>query len=159
MGDIAPEEISDLFNGRTKKQCSRDLILSGGVCDAARYVATDLLTRGYSIILCPGGASEALYASKKAEVLVLKKRKGNYRGEEAWSLLLYGDVSRAGVLVVFVWRWGSCWSVVWRWGSCWSVGCFCMAVGVVVECWFFLCLVLCLTHLHPPRIPKLILLK
>lgn len=52
----------------------RDLILGGGVIDAARYNAKRALENGYSIALVPGGATEALYAGMSK--LVLKKRTG-----------------------------------------------------------------------------------
>lgn len=55
----------------------RDLLLAGGVIDAARYNARQALDDGYSIALVPGGATEALYAGK--EVLVLKHRLGFVR--------------------------------------------------------------------------------
>ena len=55
----------------------RDLLLAGGVCDAARYCAQQLLTKyRKSIMLVPGGATEALYAWPGANVLVLRKRRG-----------------------------------------------------------------------------------
>ena len=55
----------------------RDLILGGGVIDAARYNAKRALENGLSIALVPGGATEALYAGKNT--LVLRKRHGFIR--------------------------------------------------------------------------------
>ena len=58
----------------------RDLLLAGGGCDAARYCARGLLeTHGKSLMLVPGGATEALYASKGRHTLVLRKRRGFVR--------------------------------------------------------------------------------
>jgi 2-acylglycerol O-acyltransferase 2 len=54
----------------------RDLLLSGGVMDAARYVARRVLAEGKSIMLVPGGATEALYANIGWNTIYLKKRKG-----------------------------------------------------------------------------------
>jgi 1-acyl-sn-glycerol-3-phosphate acyltransferase len=54
----------------------RDLILGGGIIDAARYNAHHALEQGYSLSLVPGGATEGLYASPGKHILVLKKRKG-----------------------------------------------------------------------------------
>eukprot|EP00501_MAST-03F_sp_TOSAG23-6_P002561 GSMAST32.ASY1.ANO1.2702.1 assembled CDS len=51
----------------------RDIYLAGGVVDASRYVAQGVLASGKSLVLVPGGASEALYS--KPGVL-LKKRFG-----------------------------------------------------------------------------------
>merc|ERR1711935_797420 len=39
----------------------RDILMLGGVVDAARYSANYILSQGYSIALVPGGATEALY--------------------------------------------------------------------------------------------------
>lgn len=39
-----------------------DLLLYCGGLDAARYNAVNVLEQGKSLILCPGGATEALYA-------------------------------------------------------------------------------------------------
>jgi 1-acyl-sn-glycerol-3-phosphate acyltransferase len=55
----------------------RDLILGGGVIDAARYNAKRALGNGLSIALVPGGATEALYAG--TNTLVLRKRTGFIR--------------------------------------------------------------------------------
>jgi 2-acylglycerol O-acyltransferase 2 len=54
----------------------RDLLLSGGVMDAARYVARRVLAEGKSIMLVPGGATEALYANIGMNVIYIKNRKG-----------------------------------------------------------------------------------
>eukprot|EP00672_Neobodo_designis_P024309 CAMPEP_0174851174 /NCGR_PEP_ID=MMETSP1114-20130205/22085_1 /TAXON_ID=312471 /ORGANISM="Neobodo designis, Strain CCAP 1951/1" /LENGTH=344 /DNA_ID=CAMNT_0016085691 /DNA_START=46 /DNA_END=1080 /DNA_ORIENTATION=+ len=54
----------------------RDIILGGGIIDAARYNARNALEQGLSIALVPGGATEGLYASPGKHILVLKKRKG-----------------------------------------------------------------------------------
>jgi 2-acylglycerol O-acyltransferase 2 len=54
----------------------RDLILAGGVVDAARFNAKQVLKAGYSIALVPGGATEALYSRPDQDVVVLRKRKG-----------------------------------------------------------------------------------
>ena len=58
----------------------RDLLLAGGAADAARYCARGLLEdHGKSLMLVPGGATEALYAKKGANTLVLKHRRGFVR--------------------------------------------------------------------------------
>ena len=57
----------------------RDFLLAAGICDAARYTARGLLEKGISIYLVPGGATEALYSSPDADILVLKKRLGFIR--------------------------------------------------------------------------------
>jgi 2-acylglycerol O-acyltransferase 2 len=54
----------------------RDVILAGGVVDAARYNAKQVLKAGYSIALVPGGATEALHSRPDQDVVVLRKRKG-----------------------------------------------------------------------------------
>jgi len=54
----------------------RDLALAGGICDASRFSARALLDGGKSILLVPGGATEALYAKPGANTLVLSKRLG-----------------------------------------------------------------------------------
>ncbi|KAJ9473680.1 hypothetical protein DIPPA_17108 [Diplonema papillatum] len=54
----------------------RDLLLAGGVIDAARYNAARALKHGVSLALVPGGASEGLYASPGSHKLVLKNRRG-----------------------------------------------------------------------------------
>jgi 2-acylglycerol O-acyltransferase 2 len=54
----------------------RDIVLGGGVIDAARYNARAALDEGYSIILVPGGATEGLYAHPGPQRLVLRKRHG-----------------------------------------------------------------------------------
>lgn len=41
-----------------------------------RYSARKLLDDGYSILLVPGGATEALYAKPKCNAVYLKKRLG-----------------------------------------------------------------------------------
>lgn len=56
----------------------RDFILAGGLIDAARYNAKRALNPEYgmSLALVPGGATEALYAGKGRNTLVLRKRRG-----------------------------------------------------------------------------------
>jgi len=54
----------------------REILLAGGVCDAARYSASKILKSGISIALVPGGATEALYTKPEEDILYLKKRKG-----------------------------------------------------------------------------------
>eukprot|EP00756_Hemistasia_phaeocysticola_P022067 Hpha_TRINITY_DN15810_c2_g5::TRINITY_DN15810_c2_g5_i1::g.191357::m.191357/K14457/MOGAT2, MGAT2; 2-acylglycerol O-acyltransferase 2 len=54
----------------------RDLILSGGVIDAARYNAQKALKSSFSILLYPGGATEALYAGPGKNIVVIRKRRG-----------------------------------------------------------------------------------
>lgn len=54
----------------------RDLILGGGVVDAARYNARRVLDAGLSLSLVPGGATEGLYAMPGNHTLVLRKRRG-----------------------------------------------------------------------------------
>jgi 2-acylglycerol O-acyltransferase 2 len=49
------------------------------VCDAARYSAARLLASGHSLFLVPGGATEALYATPGADILILRKRRGFVR--------------------------------------------------------------------------------
>jgi len=57
----------------------RDMILAGGVVDAARYNAKRLLKEGYSLMLVPGGATEALHTTPDQDVVFLKSRKGFVR--------------------------------------------------------------------------------
>jgi len=57
----------------------RDLLLAGGVCDAARYNARYLLKAGYTLALVPGGATEALYAGIGRHTLYVNKRLGFVR--------------------------------------------------------------------------------
>mmetsp|Transcript_39027 Transcript_39027/g.98360 ORF Transcript_39027/g.98360 Transcript_39027/m.98360 type:complete len:338 (+) Transcript_39027:68-1081(+) len=57
----------------------REIILGGGFCDAARYSARRIIEQGHSLMLVPGGATEALYASPKEDILVLRKRRGFVR--------------------------------------------------------------------------------
>jgi hypothetical protein len=57
----------------------RDLLLGGGICDAARYCARHILDSGFSLVLVPGGATEALYAGIGQNTLVLKRRTGFVR--------------------------------------------------------------------------------
>eukprot|EP01006_Ploeotia_vitrea_P059817 TRINITY_DN7482_c0_g1_i1.p1 TRINITY_DN7482_c0_g1~~TRINITY_DN7482_c0_g1_i1.p1 ORF type:complete len:351 (-),score=14.90 TRINITY_DN7482_c0_g1_i1:983-2011(-) len=57
----------------------RDMLLGGGVIDAARYCAKEALKNGYSLILVPGGATEALYTTPTQDVVYLKNRKGFVR--------------------------------------------------------------------------------
>jgi len=54
----------------------RDLLLGGGVVDAARYSAKFILGAGYSLALVPGGATEALYCNEDKDVVYLKSRGG-----------------------------------------------------------------------------------
>jgi len=54
----------------------RDLLLGGGISDAARVYAEGLLNSGKSIGIVPGGATEALYAKPGVNVIYVKKRKG-----------------------------------------------------------------------------------
>lgn len=55
----------------------RDLLLAAGGVDAARYNAHAVLRdKGYSIVLCPGGATEALHTGPCMSVVCLKKRRG-----------------------------------------------------------------------------------
>ncbi|EDQ88945.1 uncharacterized protein MONBRDRAFT_25681 [Monosiga brevicollis MX1] len=54
----------------------RDMLLFGGVVDAARYSARRILSKGYSLALVPGGATEALYCYPDRDVVYLKKRRG-----------------------------------------------------------------------------------
>eukprot|EP00730_Choanoeca_flexa_P013449 TRINITY_DN5331_c0_g1_i2.p1 TRINITY_DN5331_c0_g1~~TRINITY_DN5331_c0_g1_i2.p1 ORF type:complete len:324 (+),score=39.78 TRINITY_DN5331_c0_g1_i2:61-972(+) len=54
----------------------RDLLLWGGVVDAARYSARYILNKGYSLALVPGGATEALYCYPDHDVVYLKNRRG-----------------------------------------------------------------------------------
>ena len=56
----------------------RDFILAGGLIDAARYNAKRALNPEYgmSLALVPGGATEALYAGKGRNTLVLRRRRG-----------------------------------------------------------------------------------
>merc|ERR1719272_1045300 len=46
----------------------RELLLGGGVVDAARYSAKYILGAGYSLALVPGGATEALYCNEDKDV-------------------------------------------------------------------------------------------
>eukprot|EP00053_Salpingoeca_punica_P010704 m.95964 g.95964 ORF g.95964 m.95964 type:complete len:343 (-) comp15472_c3_seq4:250-1278(-) len=57
----------------------RDILLWGGVVDAARYSAHRVLNMGYSLALVPGGATEALYCSPREDVVYLRKRRGFVR--------------------------------------------------------------------------------
>jgi hypothetical protein len=54
----------------------RDLLLYGGVVDAARYSAKAVLEEGKSLALVPGGATEALYCKPDQDVVYLQKRRG-----------------------------------------------------------------------------------
>ena len=54
----------------------RELLLAGGVVDAARYSAKHILGLGYSLALVPGGATEALYNDPERDVVYIKKRHG-----------------------------------------------------------------------------------
>ena len=54
----------------------REFLLAMGVVDASRYSAGLVLDSGKSLVLVPGGATEALYANPDEDVLYLKSRKG-----------------------------------------------------------------------------------
>jgi len=54
----------------------RDLLLGGGICDAARVYAERLLCSGKSIGIVPGGATEALFARPFDNTVYIKKRRG-----------------------------------------------------------------------------------
>jgi len=54
----------------------RDLLLFGGVVDAARYSAQHVLASGKSLVLVPGGATEALHCKPDVDVVYLKRRRG-----------------------------------------------------------------------------------
>eukprot|EP00038_Savillea_parva_P017076 m.18995 g.18995 ORF g.18995 m.18995 type:complete len:350 (+) comp3649_c0_seq2:15-1064(+) len=54
----------------------REILLSGGVVDAARYSANRVLELGYSLSLVPGGATEALYNHPDHDVVYIKNRYG-----------------------------------------------------------------------------------
>ncbi|KNC82758.1 hypothetical protein SARC_04958 [Sphaeroforma arctica JP610] len=54
----------------------RDLLLAGGAIDAARYNAIRALKEGHSLMLVPGGATEALYSAPRTNTLHLKSRSG-----------------------------------------------------------------------------------
>lgn len=54
----------------------RDLLLAGGICDAARVYAESYLRQGKSIGIVPGGATEALYARPGGNVVYIRNRKG-----------------------------------------------------------------------------------
>ena len=49
------------------------------MCDASRYSADRILNSGKSLLVVPGGATEALYTVPDVDVLYLKKRKGFVR--------------------------------------------------------------------------------
>lgn len=58
----------------------RDILLAGGVCDASRYNARHLLHSGdVSVVLVPGGATEALYSGIGRNTVYLKRRLGFVR--------------------------------------------------------------------------------
>lgn len=52
----------------------REVLLGGGVVDAARYSATRILDAGFSLALVPGGATEALHNHPDHDVVYIKKR-------------------------------------------------------------------------------------
>jgi len=54
----------------------RDMMLAGGMCDAAHYSALKILQKGSSVMLVPGGATEALYSKPGEYKLVLSNRLG-----------------------------------------------------------------------------------
>ena len=54
----------------------RELYLAAGIIDAARYVAEGVLRSGRSLVLVPGGASEALHARPGSATLILQRRRG-----------------------------------------------------------------------------------
>lgn len=57
----------------------RDFFLGFGAIDAARFSAMHTFNKGYSLVLYPGGATEALYSDPDKDILLLKKRKGFIR--------------------------------------------------------------------------------
>lgn len=80
-------EMHNKFFGAAKIRCLaasfcfytplyRDLLVGGGIIDAARYNARQALDDGYSLALVPGGATEALYAMPGRSDVYIKKRKG-----------------------------------------------------------------------------------
>jgi 1-acyl-sn-glycerol-3-phosphate acyltransferase len=54
----------------------REFCMGMGLRDAARYSAHRILAEGKSVMLVPGGATEALYAYPNTNILVLRKRAG-----------------------------------------------------------------------------------
>ena len=54
----------------------RDLLLHSGAIEASSIVGDELLKKGISIGVYPGGAEEALYATPKEDVIVLSNRFG-----------------------------------------------------------------------------------
>eukprot|EP00939_MAST-03C_sp_MAST-3C-sp1_P000378 g378.t1 len=54
----------------------RELCLYAGIVDAARYSARRVLRSGKSLMLIPGGATEALYCCADEDVVYLRKRFG-----------------------------------------------------------------------------------
>lgn len=81
----------------------RELCLYGGVCDAARYSARHILNHGKSVMLVPGGATEALYCSSNEDVVYLKKRFGFIK-----LALEHG----ADLVPIFSFNECNCWSVL-----------------------------------------------
>eukprot|EP01080_Neovahlkampfia_damariscottae_P002722 gene2722-3918_t len=57
-------------------QIAIDLLLHAGAVEATSTVGDDLLKKGISIGVYPGGAEEALYVTPKEDVVVLSKRFG-----------------------------------------------------------------------------------
>eukprot|EP00662_Eupelagonemidae_sp_cell21_P008531 gene8531-43992_t len=57
----------------------RELYLGLGFVDASRRSMDECLKRGYSVMLLPGGATEALYCNDEDEPLVLRARPGFVR--------------------------------------------------------------------------------
>ena len=57
----------------------RELFLHMGYVDASREVASRVLERGRSVLVCIGGAEESMYTTQGKDILVLKKRKGFVR--------------------------------------------------------------------------------
>jgi hypothetical protein len=88
----------------------RDLLVGGGVVDAARYNARRVLDEGYSLGLVPGGATEALYAMPGRHAVYIKARRGFIKlAMETGSALvpcysfgeceLYGQISESWPMV------------------------------------------------------------
>eukprot|EP00037_Helgoeca_nana_P037789 m.17719 g.17719 ORF g.17719 m.17719 type:complete len:350 (+) comp9407_c0_seq1:91-1140(+) len=83
----------------------REVLLGGGVVDAARYSATRILEAGFSLALVPGGATEALHNHPDHDVVYIKKRRGFVKlGLEAGASLVpcfsFNECNTYGVLGV-----------------------------------------------------------
>lgn len=57
----------------------RELLLWAGFIDAGRASCTRAIRAGFSLALCPGGASEALHVNGVDDILLLSERKGFIR--------------------------------------------------------------------------------